>query len=56
MKKFLCWWLGHDYTCAASEGKNPTPAQIATGAAGFMDYARMYCKRCNHVYNPRAYR
>lgn len=55
MKQFIsilwnCWfWQNHDWTCAAEQGIEPTPKQLADGVAGFYDYATMYCKRCGTV-------
>lgn len=43
----------HDWTCAAGEGIKPTKKQIDDGIEGFYDYAKMYCKKCNHIYIPR---
>ena len=51
MKKLLtklvtCWMFGdHDWTCAAKEGVPPTREQLKD-INGFLDYARMYCRRC----------
>lgn len=39
----------HEWTCAAEEGKPPTPEQIGGGVEGFWSYATMYCKRCGEV-------
>ena len=39
-------WGMHTWTCAAEQGKPPTPEQVAGGIKGFWDYARMYCARC----------
>jgi len=48
---FVCGLLGlHDWTCAAIEGIAPTKDQLDTGAKGFLDYAKMYCRRCGVVY------
>ena len=44
--------IDHDWTCAHDEGIPATEAQLAAGVDGFMDYAKMYCKRCKHVYKP----
>jgi hypothetical protein len=46
-----CHLLGdHDWTCAAEEGIPPTHFQRHGGLAGFMDYAKMYCRACGKVY------
>ena len=51
---FLCNWIpGHEWTCKAEEGIDPTPEEIAAGVGGFWHYAQMYCKRCGKVYDPR---
>jgi hypothetical protein len=44
--KLACWLSGHDWTCAAKEGTRATEEQLQRGVAGFVDYAKMYCKRC----------
>jgi len=53
MKKILiaiqCWFLGHDWTCAANEGIEPTESEKTNGIMGFHHYARMYCKRCTYI-------
>ena len=41
-------WRSHDWTCAAAEGVQATPEQLANGVDGFYDYAKMYCKRCGN--------
>ena len=38
----------HDWTSASIEGKKPTEKQIK-GLASYMEYAKMYCKRCEKV-------
>ena len=44
LAKIKCFLLvGHDWTCAASEGIQPCKNQE------FRDYAKMYCRRCGHV-------
>lgn len=55
MKKFfLCYVLqDHDWTCNANEGIPATAEQLQAGVAGFFDYARMWCRRCGKVYQPR---
>ena len=50
--RFKCF-DGHDWTCAAEQGIKATEEQINTGVDGFTDYAKMYCRRCDHVYKPR---
>ena len=48
---FSCYGMNqHNYTSAAMEGKAPNKKQIEDGVQGFYDYAKMYCKRCNHIY------
>jgi hypothetical protein len=55
MKKWISkiWncriWRLHDWTCAAEEGVKPTEKQLSGGFEGFMDYAKMYCRRCGEV-------
>jgi hypothetical protein len=47
VKFWVCWFFGnHDWTCDASEGIAPTYEQTHNGMRGFLDYAKMYCKRC----------
>ncbi len=48
MKKLICWFLGHDWTSKAMQGRDPTKAEIESGVVGFHQYARMYCARCGH--------
>ena len=48
--KTVCAVNGHDLTCAATEGQDPTPEQLARGVAGFFEYAKLYCKRCGYEY------
>ena len=56
-KLWCCWiWRFHDWTCAAAEGIAPTVTQITGGVDGFFDYARMYCRRCGKVYDPKGNR
>jgi hypothetical protein len=45
---FLCW-LSHDWTCADMEGIPATKEQLEGGVDGFVDYAKLYCRRCGHV-------
>jgi len=49
LKLWLCkLWKWHKWTCANEEGIEPTDKQVAAGLAGFYDYAKMYCDRCDH--------
>lgn len=41
-------WGLHDWTCAAEQGIPPTTEQLKS-LDGFYDFAKMYCKRCNHI-------
>jgi hypothetical protein len=52
--RFRCWYRGHAWTCAAAQGKKPTPEQLKS-IEGFNDYATMYCGRCGKV-SPLSYR
>ncbi len=46
-KLFFCYlFKAHSWTCAAIEGKPATQEQLEGGVAGFFDYAKTYCKRC----------
>jgi len=50
--KFWCLLGDHDWTSAAEEGIPPTKEQTLAGFPdGFIDYAKMYCKRCPKVYS-----
>lgn len=49
LTRFLCWYRGHTWTSAASEGIKPTHKQLNSGLAGFKDYATMYCKKCGEI-------
>lgn len=56
-KKIMCWLLGHNWTCRSLQGlgredcdqplNSDTPEQVM---AKFRHSARMWCKRCGHVY------
>ena len=48
--KLPCKFGRHDYTCAAEQGVEATDEQLEGGFKGFMEYAKMYCKRCGHEY------
>lgn len=57
----LCFMGDHSWTCAAEEGIKasdiPTvKALIDQGQhfAGFTLYAKMYCRRCGHIYMSHA--
>lgn len=45
IKRFVCWFRGHDWTCAAQQGIPPTRQQMDK-IDGYKDYAKMYCARC----------
>lgn len=47
MKKLICFFFGHKWTCKAEKGLSPTDDQIKT-VQGFVNYAKMYCDRCGH--------
>jgi hypothetical protein len=49
LAKIACKFGRHDYTCAAEQGVEATDEQLEGGFEGFMDYAKMYCKRCGHI-------
>ena len=49
LTRLLCLIGNHEWTCAAEHGIKPSEAQVSAGVAGFLDYAKMYCKRCGHV-------
>lgn len=46
LKYLLCFICGHDWTCHASKGIQPTEKQLADRHEGFKDYSKMYCDRC----------
>lgn len=48
MKRIICWFLMHKWTCAAEQGIKPTKQQL-TSVEGFWEYSTMYCKRCGKV-------
>lgn len=52
---FRCFIGDHEWTCAAKEGIEPTREQLGYDGngsiSGFLDYAKMYCKRCGKVCN-----
>jgi hypothetical protein len=50
LKRIWCSLFGHKLTCAAEQGKDPTPEQVAKGVEGFFEYAEVYCKRCDYKY------
>jgi len=49
MNKFLCWFLGHDWTSKANKGIFPTKEELDQGVPGFYHYSTMYCDRCGHI-------
>lgn len=57
IRKLLCWFLGHKWTCDAEKGKKPTANQLKD-FNGFADYAKMYCDRCGKEseFNRRIFR
>ena len=52
---FIMCLRGHDWTCAVEEGVEATPEQLVGGLDGFLDYATIYCRRCDHVYKTRSH-
>lgn len=50
--RFWCLIGDHDWTSAAQESIPPTKEQAFAGFPdGFVDYAKMYCKRCSKIYD-----
>ena len=56
MEQFLCLVGCHAWASKALSGEKPTPDQLAGGALGFWDFARIYCKRCGIECSAKIYR
>jgi hypothetical protein len=55
--RVLCLMGDHSWTCAAEEGIKtddiPSVKKLLDNGqhyAGFILYAKMYCRRCHHIY------
>lgn len=49
MKRILCWFIGHKWTCKADKGISPNLHEMMTGYLGFRKYAQMFCDRCGKI-------
>jgi len=50
LRRIQCFFVGHVYTCDAAKGITATEEQLKAGIDGFLDYANMYCDRCDKVF------